>query len=683
MRRQTFRAIARACWVFGMLSALALLVGCRASLPDGATALRTVSIEGNRHVSSGDLLAAMASDPTHTVLGIAHVWWVDYGIYDPIEVQKDLTRIERYYQSIGFFEARVVAALVVPSGAREVRVQIRIDEGAPVLIGAIRETGVDALPAKTQLAVRAAIGLPVGARFDEAKYRAGTLAVQRALTDAGLAYAKAHLTVDVSLLTHEATVDVAIDAGPKCTFGVVTITGLHELPEGVVRTILNLTPGDAYTTRDLRSAQRALFALGVFDSVEISPVLADPADTQVPIRVALAESKLRRLKLGVGFLIDPVFDDLHVVAGWEDRDFLGGLRVLQLEIDPLLVLKPGVGDSTSARPGISTLATLKQPGFIEARTTGSVSASTWILPDPVDEYRTFSTRASVGVERHFGPAVNVGLFYRKGFDFPTPYGDATLPANVFTAQIGYLELLTTIDGRDNVLSPHRGSFASLSLQYAIASQVFLAGDFGDVRVQPDVRTYLPIAPGVTLALRATIGLLFARNYTPHAPGRRTPTDDDPSAYDGDTSGDTPLWRTFFSGGATSNRGYPTQYVGLRDCAAGEVGAACSQVIGGATLWEASMELRFVIGGGVSGALFLDGSDVSRDPLDIRLDYPHLSAGPGIRYMTPFGPLRVDFGWRIPGLQRIGGALDPREEPPPFNFLITGPFALHFSIGEAF
>ncbi|MFI5302504.1 MAG: BamA/TamA family outer membrane protein, partial [Polyangiales bacterium] len=346
-------------------------------------------------------------------------------------------------------------------------------------------------------------------------------------------------------------------------------------------------------------------------------------------------------------------------------------------------LKPGLVQFTSVRPGISTVATLKQPGFLEARTTGTLSATTWLLPDPIDDYRTFSTRASVGLERHLGPMVNVGLFYRKGFDFPAPYGDATLPANVFTAQIGYLEWLTTIDARDNVLSPHRGLFAALSLQYAFASTFVLAGDFGDVRVQPELRAYLPLASGVTVAVRATVGLLFARNYSPHTPGRRAASDDDPSTYDHDTTGDTPQWRAFFSGGATSNRGYPTRFVGLRDCAPGEIGDGCSQVIGGATLWEASLELRFAMGAGVSGALFVDSSDVSRDPLDVRLSYPHVAVGPGLRYMTPFGPLRVDFGWRVPGLQRLGGEIDPRELPPEFNFLVRGPFALHFSIGEAF
>src|SRR5205823_5887178 len=100
--------------------------------------------------------------------------------------------------------------------------------------------------------------------------------------------------------------------------------------------------------------------------------------------------------------------------------------------------------------------------------------------DPLNDFRTFDTRGSLGLDRHFGPLVYMGIFYRKGIDVSTAYGDSQLPATVCldrvfvarqqcTTQIGYLEWLAAVDARDDLLEPRKGYYAALSLQYAMAS----------------------------------------------------------------------------------------------------------------------------------------------------------------------------------------------------------------------
>jgi outer membrane protein insertion porin family/translocation and assembly module TamA len=677
---------------FALAALAASALGCPAKLPAGATALDAVDVDGTSELESGDVEAAIASQPTSKSLGI-HLWWVDYGLYERATLEKDLERIERYYRARGFYEAHVEAGRVVHTGERSVRVQIILQEGPRVSIGAIEATGFEAVPDTVRERVFSEWKLVAGDPFDEDEYRQSGPIAERILTEEGYAHASVKLGADVDLVTHKATVHVEATPGPRCTFGPVTIKGLDELPEPVVRAILDLRPGREYSTRLMRAARIALFDLSTFDTVEIEPDLRDPKATVIPLTVTLKESKLRTVKLGPGFLIDPLHDEVHVLASWEDRNFLGGLRDMLIDVRPLLMLKPGLFSIDTVRPGFSSDATLRQPSFLESRTTGSVSAMYSILPDPVNDYRTQSLRGSTGIDRRFGPYIYGGLFYRKGFDYPTAYEGGFLPANVLpngrtSVQIGYFELLGAIDTRDDLLEPRRGYYASLSLQYAMAGSFFLAGDFGDVRVQPEIRLFGPLSKGIVLAFRFMVGFVLPRNYDVKFPSRRTPDAADPSSYTNETANDVPYWRAFFSGGATSNRGYPTRFVGLRDCAplsggGYEVGQNCSVVIGGATVWESSLELRFDVVGPLMAVWFLDGSDASRDRFDIRLAYPHLSTGPGLRYKTPIGPVRVDFGWRIPGLQKLGGELDPREEPPQFKFGISGPFALFLSLGEAF
>jgi outer membrane protein insertion porin family/translocation and assembly module TamA len=80
------------------------------------------------------------------------------------------------------------------------------------------------------------------------------------------------------------------------------------------------------------------------------------------------------------------------------------------------------------------------------------------------------------------------------------------------------------------------------------------------------------------------------------------------------------------------------------------------------------------------ASFCDASDVSGQRFDLRLSHLHLSCGLGARYQTPVGPIRLDLGYRIPGLQVIGGLTPDEREPSTF---LGVPLAVSLGVGEAF
>jgi outer membrane protein insertion porin family/translocation and assembly module TamA len=156
-----------------------------------------------------------------------------------------------------------------------------------------------------------------------------------------------------------------------------------------------------------------------------------------------------------------------------------------------------------------------------------------------------------------------------------------------------------------------------------------------------------------------------------------------------------LFRAFYSGGPSSNRGYPYRGVGPHgvlgflapssiDCTLPEnvERDECVRPLGGLTLWEASAEVRFPIVEPFGGAVFLDASDVTRDVGEIRFDFPHLSTGVGLRYDTPVGPLRADVGYRIAFAQEVGEAELRTNEGDP-DEVFGAPIAIHIALGEAF
>ncbi len=247
------------------------------------------------------------------------------------------------------------------------------------------------------------------------------------------------------------------------------------------------------------------------------------------------------------------------------------------------------------------------------------------------------------------------------------------------------------------MHPHAGVSAGLDLQAC-------GGPFGgtatDLRAQSDVEAYVPIARGVTFAVTATFGVLFPLDYgaSVHQADLTTPSNSDVQ---------TTYFRGFFAGGSSSNRGYPVRGVGphgfvgflnpataaavvQQECfAMGSFSTQpfCASPIGGFTEWGASAEVRFQVSGPLGAAVFCDAGDVSQyvfpQPGSVRLDYLHLSCGAGGRYDTPVGPIRLDIGWRIPGVQILGKR---PEDDPTFGApqeIVGLPIAIAFGIGEAF
>ncbi len=724
--RDTIATADRA-WL-GPLVALVATLGC-SKVPEGRYAVDDVTLRGTKVIASSDLEDVLATTPSAKLFGLFRGVAFDYRLYDYNVLQRDLARVERFYRARGFYDAHARAGHVFEGSDAHVDVEIIVEEGEPIKNHDLAVQGMDGLPRALVDAVTAAVKaqLPPGEPFDEDKYEAAERDARKALTDRGYAYAKVDRDVFVDIVRHTADVSMAVTPDKPAVFGKVTIEGLdppvsgghkRTLPQAPLLRAVDIAEGTPYSTLALESATRALLDLEVLSAVDVAPVLTDPPPEPrvVPVHIKVEPSQLHEWRLGGGLEFDQLKTDLHGLIGWEDHNFLGGLRDFTIEFRPGVVLYPtrinNLVAPNSLLPESKLRLQLRQPGFIEARTHGFIRPELNVFPllvktsplpdDPVVGYA--EVKLSVGADRAFGKFY-ASLGHNVQVEAPFAYKGALDPALKMLV-ISYPSLVTSLDFRDDRVHTHKGIYLGNEVQVA-----GVGGDARDVKVQPEVRTYIPLGKKVTFATRASVGFLLSQNYGDVVQNRlgEPLTDANRAARVRDI--ETVFFRGFFSGGSTSNRGFPirgiaphgvvpflnpqtaSQQVRL-NCDPSPANnfspdpAVCSISIGGFTLWELSNEVRFAIAGPFHAATFCDMSDVSPHPGNVRLNHLHLSCGLGARYETPVGPIRLDIGYRIQPAQVLGFAdeqaiarSDPTEGLPPTLFGI--PVAVAFGIGEAY
>lgn len=693
------------------LASTALAGGC-ATVPAGHSVVDSVDVRGAEEEDASEVEERLATAPSPKFLGLFRGVVYDYAVFNRRTLDIDLARVERYYRARGYYDARVRAGRVVTTAEGHVAVTIEVEEGLPVRVRKVKVEGVADLPeaVRARTLDKITSTLPSGALFDEEVYQAAEQGAARTLTNAAYAFAKVTRAATVDVAARAADITYVVDAGPAAVFGEITFEGLDRIPEAPVRRAFDTEPGSPYSTSELDAARVSVLDLGVFANVEVRPDLT-PTNKQratVPIVVRVEPTKLHSVRLGGGVEADLIRTDVHASIGWEHKNFLGGLRKLSIEFRPGLVFfptrLPSLQSPEHLLPEEKSRIELSQPGFLEARTRGLVRGEYNIYPvllspqvDPAASvlgYREF--RSTVGMDRSLWKVFGQ-LTYNYQRNAPFTYV-GVLDSSLAGVSLGYVGLLTQLDLRNDKMSPHKGFFLANELQVAGG-----LGDARDLRIQPELRIYVPLTKRSTIALRSSVGFLFPFNYgsmlADGASGRGMRFIIDRAAWVKDVQ--LVYFRAFYSGGPNSNRGYPLRGVGPHgaipffnptlaavDLADGcersnpdYSAARCAQPLGGMSLWEQSVELRFPVTGPLASALFCDTSDVSPEKLNLRFHYLHLSCGSGLRYATPVGPIRLDVGYRVPGMQ-ILGETHPEVDGDP-GTVFGAPIALSLGIGEAF
>lgn len=390
------------------------------------------------------------------------------------------------------------------------------------------------------------------------------------------------------------TVDVVIAAegGPVAPVGEVGVTGTKTVDADFVQRYSRINAGQPYSPEALNKAAERLRTLGVFSSVTIREADKLAPDGSLPMTIEVSEGKHRYF--GVGAQVSNT-DGLGLQGYWGHRNLFGQAESLRIEGSVSRIGESALGDMD-----YSTAILFSKPGAFGPASTFNASLKASIV-DP-DAYKAFTTTAAAGVSVELSDQDTVSA---GGEVMWSDVEDAFGKNKYLTAAIP-IEYVR--DTRDDKLNPTEGYRALIN---AKPSYEFNRGTvFSSFEGAITGYQALGEEKRFVLAGKLSAGTIIG----------------------GDQLSDIPATRRFFLGGGGTVRGYGYQEISPRD--------GKGKILGGRSYVSASAEARIGITETIGLVPFIDVGTVSTDEVP---DFKDIRAGAGIglRYATPFGPLRLD------------------------------------------
>jgi outer membrane protein assembly complex protein YaeT len=573
--------------------------------------VRQITLKGNTHFSSGTLrkLMAMKQRPLLPPWGRGEP-------YNPPTLDADLLRLKKHYFDHGFLETSVrVDELQEDAEKQTVRIVIAVDEGPRTLVAAVALEGT--IPPTLPAAAALLEALPLRPKqpinkedFDRSK----ALLLTR-LHDAGYARAQVIPRTEVDSEQHTATVTFTLAPGSETAFGRIAIKGAQQVEEQAIRHQLTIHEGQRTSDKALATSADAIYGLGMFQAVTPRALNPEVADEPLDVEFEVIERKPHGLQFGVGYSTTEGF---RTQVEWTHRNLFAGAQQLTLltrlsSIEQKGEVKLYLPYFLADRTTFTQTLFIRNEHELGVNSAGAFFGASGNVQPAFD---LFSYGTETRVDHRFTETLSgaVGLnfsrndFYNVDRTALTAFEQEIAEDNTLLIQFAEGQWNTS----DSRLNPTRGMVLRGRFEN---SSTALVSDISFVKLVLEDRNYFPLWKPLLLATRLKVGGI--------------------QPYGGAT--EVPFNVRFFAGGAGSVRGFSQNRLGPLN--------KDGDPIGGMSLIEGSVELRFPLPflEGLGAVLFVDFGNVFGSPFTYRLDDLRYAVGPGIRYNTPVGPLRLDLG----------------------------------------
>ncbi len=446
-----------------------------------------------------------------------------------------------------------------------------------------------------------------------------------------------------------------ITEGQRVEVSNVYLSGYVNTRRDIVARQVEVQPEGPLRQGDVAKTQRQLYNLGVFDRVQIAPQDPSGTDPDKAVVVAVHEADRYTIGYGVGF-------EVQRIAGGSSNPngtTIGASPRGILEVSRANMF--GRAETLSFKARASTLEYRVVLSYLadDFLANRKLSLQLTGFAEKTQDVDTFSsTRFEVGLQLVEKLSSSSSLLYRyfyrrvDAFNLANTISPEQIPLLSQPTLVSGVGVTYARDRRDDPADAKHGTFNTVDLSDAIpalgSGAAFFRGFFQNSSFHSFGRAFVfarSVRFGVELPQANTVGLSTEFNPSQCLETTSTPPNTFPQI---------PLPERFYAGGGTTLRGFGLNQAGPRDPCTG-------YPIGGQALLVFNQELRFpmrlpLVGSRLGGTVFYDGGNVYTDvnhislawkaPSLTNLNYFSHTVGFGLRYPTPVGPVRVDFGFQL-------------------------------------
>jgi outer membrane protein insertion porin family len=641
-----------------------------------------IAFHGNKYFSKELLDGRLSLQPAS---------FASSGRFSQTLVRDDTDSVRGLYLSNGFLDVKVTSSVDnnYQGKKQDLFVTFQIVEGPQTLVEALQVDGVHAMSKDAVLNV---VGSSPGQPYSAAAVASDRNNILAMYYNDGFPEAHFDDTAVPGSAPYRIKLTYKITEGTRIEVSQVLITGYQFTRPGIIRRQVVIQPDGPLREGDVVETQRQLYNLGVFTRVQIAPQNPAGSDPQKVMVVDVREGGRYTIGYGFGFEIlkignpcpsspppnSPPCNPNSTSIAASPRGIFEISRANMFGRAQTLTFK--VRASTLQ---YRALASYTADNFLAKK---YLSAALTVFADKTLDVATFTSvryEAQFQISEKLSPSSSLQYryFFRRvvATNLNGTISEDQIPLYSQPTLVSGVGITYARDRRDNPADPKTGNFNTADVSYA-AKDLGSSASFFRIFVQNS--SYHPFGRAFVFARATRFGVEVPTGTTTgNAPTNCAVTT---------TTGEIiPLPERFFAGGAQSLRGFSLNEAGPRDPCTGFP-------IGGLAILIFNQELRFpmrlpFIGNRLGGTLFYDGGNVYSDVDHINLSWKSASPnelnyfshtiGFGVRYATPIGPVRVDFGYLLNPAE-YSVTPQPPTIPPTTNFRVSH-FGFSFNIGPVF